>query len=77
MAAVRDNRFTRSGLTWLRSWVGDHGGRYEWTTGTATVWRDGHDYRANVGGVTSERSWPTLMAAMAAAEQQMRRATHG
>ena len=60
--------FTRSGITWRRAWIGDNGGRYEWTSddGRLNVWREGREYSATLDGYASTKTWPTLTAAMAA-----------
>lgn len=73
---MRDDLFHRHGLTWHRAWVGDNSGHYEWTTadGLCVVWREGPDYRAAVDGITAERRYHTILAAMEAAEHALRRA---
>ena len=59
--------FTRSGITWRRAWIGDNGGRYEWTSddGRLICFREGKAYAATLDGYAAKRTWPTLTAAMA------------
>ena len=63
--------FTRDGITWTSTWVGDNSGRYEWTSddGRLVAWREGREYRATLDGHNSTRTWPTLIATMAEAQR--------
>ena len=63
-----NDTFTRSGITWRRQWIGDNGGRYEWTSddGRLICWREGKNYSATLDGYAAKRTWPTLTAAMTA-----------
>lgn len=63
----RDDTYARNGITWRRAWIGDNGGRYEWTSddGRLVCFREGKVYAATLDGYASTKTWPTLTATMA------------
>lgn len=68
---MSDTDFSRRGVRWRRAWVGDNGGRYEWLSERARVWRVGPSYFAEVDGQQSRRTFLTLLDAMDAATSRM------
>ncbi len=57
-------QFKRHGITWHREWVGDNGGRYEWSSARAVIWREGHFYRLAIDGNVRTDKHRGLLAAM-------------
>ncbi len=60
--------FTKYGLRWDCIVTADGSGRYEWRAGALTVWRDGRTFRARGNGREVSGTFPTLLAAMRAAQ---------
>lgn len=76
-----DDLFVAGGIQWRRTWEpGEQhpsAGCYLWQAARhgrhLAAWREGHVYRASVGGVVARRTWRTLLEAMAAAANEASR----